>query len=156
MNPCPCGYHGSNRCQCVSERVARYQSRVSGPLLDRIDMQVVLDVTDPASLLKSNSQTLQSETSAQVKQRVVAARDRQLARQGKANANLTLPEIEKYAAIDIESQELLSSAMDRLRLSARALHKVLRVALTISDLAQEDFATRHIRQALTYRDTSIH
>ena len=161
MNPCPCGYHGSNRCQCVSERVARYQNRVSGPLLDRIDMQVVLDVTDPASLLKSNSQasnshTLQSETSAQVKQRVVAARDRQLARQGKANANLTLPEIEKYAAIDIESQELLSSAMDQLRLSARALHKVLRVALTISDLAQEDFATRHIRQALTYRDTSIH
>ena len=154
MNPCPCGYHGSSRCQCAAERVARYQGRVSGPLLDRIDMQVMLDATDPASLLAAKSKSLQGETSAQVKQRVVTARNRQLARQGKANASLSLPELEQYAVINTESQELLSSAMERLHLSARALHKVLRVALTISDLADENFATHHIRQALTYRDTS--
>lgn len=152
MNPCPCGYFGSNKCDCTSDRVSRYQRRVSGPLLDRIDMQVQVELPDNSLLLRSaRVRDTKNESSAEVKARVITARKRQILRQGKINAHLGTQELDIYAPINPESEQLLSMAMERLNLSARGLHKVLRVALTIADLEDKNFATKHIKQSLSYR-----
>lgn len=150
MNPCPCGYLGeaSGRCHCTPDQIQRYKSRVSGPLLDRIDLHVDVP-TLPAMYRREN---VKSESSQSVKDRVVAARMRQLRRQHKANRDLTHQEIKKFCQLNPQDTQLLDTAMERLGLSARAWHRILKVARTIADLANsEQIQTLHLTEAITYR-----
>ncbi len=152
MNPCPCGYlgHGSGRCRCTPDQIRRYRGKLSGPLLDRIDMHVEV----PALPLEQLNRTPQEkvETSAQVRVRVETARQRQLARSGTTNARLGNREIERYCALKESDRLLLEQAIERLGLSARAYHRVLKLARTIADLdSAEQIATRHLTEALNYR-----
>ncbi len=150
MNPCPCGWlgHLSGKCRCTPEQVARYRSRLSGPLLDRIDLHMEVPALADSDLLASQS----GEASAEVRQRVCAARDRQLARQGKPNAALGTGEIDTHCPVDAPGAALLKQAIARLNLSARAYHRVLKLARSLADLAGEaDIAARHIAEAVQYR-----
>ncbi len=152
MNPCPCGYLGDSagRCRCTPDQVARYRGRISGPLLDRIDLQVFVPRLDPGEL--TAEQAPQAEPSSAVRERVMLARQRQLARAGKANAVLEPKELERDCALDEASRQLLTQALNRLSLSARAYHRVLKVARTIADLAGvEAVSTAHIAESLRYR-----
>lgn len=154
MNPCPCGYFGSRRCDCSPHQVKRYQGRVSGPLLDRIDMQVQVSPPDNSELIKADAKN-NEENSAAVKQRVTDARQLQIDRQGKTNAKLNLEELTQFTPLTKESETLLQNAMEKLELSARGLHKVLRVARTIADLDQSDFGPTQIKQALSFREQKM-
>jgi magnesium chelatase family protein len=150
MNPCPCGYAGdaSGRCRCTPDQVERYRSRISGPLLDRIDLHVEVPRLPHAELRASSS----VETSAEVRRRVIAARDRQLHRTGKANALLGSREIERDCALTDGGQQLLERAVEKLGLSARGYHRILRVARTIADLAAAGaIADTHLAEAIGYR-----
>ncbi|MCB1863835.1 MAG: YifB family Mg chelatase-like AAA ATPase [Chromatiales bacterium] len=150
MNPCPCGYYGerSRRCQCSAQQVQRYRARISGPLLDRIDLHVEVPAVDPAEL----RQPAAGETSGEVRQRVEQARARMLKRQGAANALLAPGAIAEQARLGEDAARLLGQAMQRLGLSARAYHRVLRVARTIADLdSAETIAAPHVAEALQYR-----
>jgi magnesium chelatase family protein len=135
MNPCPCGYAGDpgGRCHCTGEQAARYRARISGPLVDRIDIHIELAAL-PVEHLIDQAQT-QPETSAAVALRVAAARQLQIRRQGKLNARLSPTETERFCALGRDSKILLSTAIARLGLSARAYHRVLKLARTCADLA---------------------
>jgi magnesium chelatase family protein len=153
MNPCPCGYRGdpARACRCTPQQVAKYCGRLSGPLLDRIDLIVdvqpvaVGDLTGPAS----------GESSAVVRARVLTARERQLTRPGRAarlNATLHGRAFERACVLDEHGRRLLERSAARLHLSARGFHRVLKVARTIADLAGEgQIATEHLAEALQYR-----
>ncbi len=154
MNPCPCGFYGSPSCDCSREQVSRYQRRVSGPLLDRIDMQVSVELPTPGELIRTDS-IQEGESSSEVKQRVVDARKRQFNRQGKINAKLSAKELANVAPLNAESELLLSRAMENMNLSARGLHKVLRVARSIADLENQEFSISQIKQALGFRERKI-
>jgi len=150
MNPCPCGYRGhpAIECQCTPQQIARYQGKLSGPLLDRFDLHVEVPVQAGAVMLGPGQR---SESSAEVRQRVLAARAVQQKRRC-VNAELAGAALEHYCALDESGQALLSRAMDRLGLSARALHRILRVARTLADLAgDEALANAHLVEALGYR-----
>jgi magnesium chelatase family protein len=148
MNPCPCGYLGEDRCQCTQEQVNRYRARLSGPLLDRIDIHIEVPRPPKESLRPGPAE----ESSAAVASRVTQARQRQTARQKKANANLSGAEVERFCRLHELDHELLDQAMDRLGLSARAYHRILRVARTISDLDEaEAIETAHLTEAIGYR-----
>ncbi len=136
MNPCPCGYAGEprGRCRCTAEQVARYRRRISGPLIDRIDLHVQLKAL-PVKHLLPESGTQEAESSATVAARVHAVRQVQLRRQGKLNARLTAAELTAHCSLQRESSNLLGTAIARLGLSARACHRVLKVARTCADLA---------------------
>jgi len=152
MNPCPCGYlgHPSGRCRCTPDQVARYRGKISGPLLDRIDIQIDVPALPQADLLSAAGAT--AEPSAVIRQRVEAARRRALARQGKPNAALSPKETERHAEPGAAGAQLLKQAVQRLGLSARAFHRVLKVARTIADLAGEPaVAAPHIAEAVQYR-----
>ncbi|MDF9392537.1 MULTISPECIES: YifB family Mg chelatase-like AAA ATPase [Methylococcus] len=152
MNPCPCGYLGdaSGRCHCSAEQVARYRARISGPLLDRIDMHLEVPRQDPATLLDGAPRN--EETSAQVRCRVIAARERALRRSGQPNALLTPRQIERHCIPDSAGRALLEQAMTRLNLSHRAYHRILKLARTIADLDDsEAIAANHIGEAIGYR-----
>jgi magnesium chelatase family protein len=152
MNPCPCGYHGdsSGRCRCSPDQLNRYRGRLSGPLLDRIDLQVFVPRLDSAEL--TAGQAPAAESSAAVRGRVVAARRRQLERAGRLNALLAPKELERDCALDEPSRQLLAQALSRLSLSARAYHRVLKVARTIADLAGVPaVGAAHIAESLRYR-----
>ena len=156
MNPCPCGWlgHASGRCHCALDRIARYRGRVSGPLLDRIDLgaEVPALASEAVALVAGESSSARVATSAEVRIEVTAARSRQLARQGKPNARLLPREIEANCRPDAEGAALLASAMARLSLSARAYHRILKVARTIADLAGDDpIAAPHVAEAVGYR-----
>ncbi len=151
MNPCPCGWAGdaSARCHCTPEAIATYRARVSGPLLDRIDIHVPMSRL-PSSELRPDAPP--GESSAAVRARVVAARAVQLARAGKPNARLRDAEAAPHCRLAPRDQALLEQAVDRLQLSARAMHRVLRVARTIADLAgSATIASPHLAEALGYR-----
>jgi magnesium chelatase family protein len=138
MNPCPCGYFGDarGRCHCSADQVLRYRSRLSGPLLDRIDMHVELPALPAKDLLQDAADG--GEATAIVAARVCVARDKQMARQGKLNARLNAVELPKICRIDATSRALLTQAIERLGLSARAYHRVLKVARSCADLANRD------------------
>jgi len=150
MNPCPCGFlgHTNGRCRCTPDQVARYRGRISGPLLDRIDIQIeVPAVADDELSAKSSG-----ETSGTIRARVEAARATALARQGKPNARLGPGEIQTWCAVDARGEGLLRQAMQRLGLSARAYHRILKVARTIADLvAAPGILPAHIAEAIQYR-----
>jgi len=150
MNPCPCGYlgHFNGKCRCTPDQVARYRAKISGPLLDRIDIQIEVPAVPQEDLLKQTD----GESSSVIKCRVEAARQRQLARQGKPNALLSVTEIDSFCAPDAPSEALLRQAITRLNLSARAYHRVLKVARTIADLeGSEAIQITHIAEAIQYR-----
>ena len=151
MNPCPCGWAGdrSGRCRCSAENIARYRARISGPLLDRIDLHLQVPRLSPAEL---RSDAPDGENSAAVRARVMAARTRQHQRAGKANAHLTPSETSRDCALAAAEQTLLEHAMERLQLSARSMHRILRVARTIADLAGAGPIERpHLAEAIGYR-----
>jgi magnesium chelatase family protein len=151
MNPCPCGWAGdpAGRCNCSGEQVARYRGRVSGPLLDRIDLQVEVPRAKAAEL---RSDAEPGESSDQVRARVLGARERQVARAGKPNSRLSQRETEQHCRLAPTDRALLERAIDSLRLSARAHQRILRVARTITDLAgSESISTAHLSEAIGYR-----
>ncbi|MEY6434046.1 YifB family Mg chelatase-like AAA ATPase [Thioalkalicoccus limnaeus] len=151
MNPCPCGYQGddSGRCRCSDEQIARYRARISGPLLDRIDLHVEVPRLPPERLVRSG---VVDETSDQVRGRVAAARSRQIERAGRLNAELVPREIDRFCAVDQAGRTLIQRAIERLGLSPRAYHRVLKVARTIADLAGSGPITaEHVGEAIGYR-----
>ncbi len=155
MNPCPCGLSGdeSGRCHCSAEQIQRYRNRVSGPLLDRIDIQV--EVLRPKSSILSAS-TDNIETSEDVRKRVIDARRIQTRRAGKPNALLNNGELRKYCHIENGTLQLLEDAAEQLYLSPRACHRILKVARTIADLDQADnISFEHLAEAIAFRRLSL-
>lgn len=152
MNPCPCGFHGDNsgRCRCSPDQVRRYQGKISGPLLDRIDLQSWVPGLPPEQLLIPDSQ---AESSAQVLQRVIQARNIQIQRQGCVNSQLSGAKLDQFCTLNGAEQQLLSQAMQRMALSARAGHRVIRIARTIADLAgQAQIQQAHLLEAIGFRN----
>jgi magnesium chelatase family protein len=150
MNPCPCGFRGHSAvaCRCPDERVRRYQARISGPLLDRIDLQVEVTALAPAFM----SLEPDGEPSATIAARVAAAAERQRTRQGKLNQYLSLPEVDRHCQPQPEAVAALRAAMLRFHWSARAFHRALRVARTVADLAgAETIGIEHMAEAIGYR-----
>lgn len=150
MNPCPCGYlgHAIRPCRCTPDQIARYQGKISGPLLDRIDMQV----TVPALTSDELASGPPGEDSASIRARVVAAREVQMTRQGKANQALSVADLDGLLAPSTSAQQLLRTAMDKLGWSGRSYHRVIKVARTIADLASEPVIdTPHVAEAIQYR-----
>lgn len=151
MNPCPCGYLGdrSGRCHCTPDRVERYRGRISGPLLDRIDLHLQVAPVERDLLLASDHA---GENSARIRERVIAARRWAEQRGHGQNATLGVGEIESHCPLDTSAKNVLEQAMVRLNLSARAYHRVLRVARSIADLAASDaIAARHVAEAVGFR-----
>ena len=155
MNPCPCGYHGdpTHTCRCAAENVERYLSRLSGPLLDRIDIHLEV----PAVNYRDLAGDTPAEPSAAIRERVAAARGRQRARFAQragvhANAQMTPRDLKRWCAVNDEVEALLRSAITRVGLSARAYHRVLKLARTIADLSESDeLSAPHVREAIQYR-----
>ena len=152
MNPCPCGYLGdaSGRCHCTSEQVARYRARVSGPLLDRIDMHLEVPRVPLEVLRKGTAQG--EECSAAIRERVTAARQIADRRQGKLNSFLSAQDIKAFCELSEHGHRLLEQAMEKFGLSHRAYHRILKLARTIADLAgSPSIETGHLGEAIAYR-----
>lgn len=154
MNPCPCGYYGyeGKNCTCSQEQIRRYMGKISGPLLDRIDIHIEVSGVQYQKL----SQKEKTETSAEIRKRVNKARKIQQIRYQNyhiySNSELTPRLIEKYCKIDQSAENLLQMAFDRLGLSARAYGRILKVARTIADLAgRENITKEDIAEAIQYR-----
>lgn len=150
MNPCPCGFHGhgNGKCRCTPDQIARYRGKLSGPFLDRIDLLIEVPAL-PAEALSGKADT---ESSASVRARVEPALARQHQRQAKSNARLCAGEVENHCTPDEAGAALLKQAISRLDLSARAWHRILKVARTIADLAASDcIRAPHIAEAIQYR-----
>ena len=150
MNPCPCGYlgHPTQACRDTPDQIARYRARISGPLLDRIDIQISVPALTQDELMQGGA----GEPSAAIRDRVQSARDRQMARQGKPNAALGTQEIDDLCQLDGAGETLLKQAIARLNLSARAYHRVLKLARSVADLAGSDsISTTHLAEAIQYR-----
>ena len=150
MNPCPCGYLGSQQksCRCTPDQVARYQSRLSGPLLDRIDLHVEVPALAAADLLQAQP----GEASAAIRQRCGAARERAITRQGKLNQALQAKEMDTHLLLDDAAARFLHLAATRLGWSARSTHRALKVARTIADLAAaHSVQVTHMAEAMQYR-----
>ena len=155
MNPCPCGFWGSplRRCRCTPDQVARYQGKLSGPLLDRIDMHVEVPALPPAQLLAAGADPLQAaESTAQIRARVVRAHALALERQGLPNQGLQGAAIDQYLRLVPAASGFAQSAAARLGWSGRSLHRVLKVARTIADLAgSASIEVAHVAEAVQYR-----
>ena len=152
MNPCPCGWlgHASGRCHCTPDRTARYRARVSGPLLDRLDLAVEVPAVTADEL--TARRRADAEASASVRGRVEAARRLQARRQAVLNARLPVTDIERLCVVDAAGDKLVAQALARSLLSARAYHRVLRVARSIADLAgAEAIDAAHLAEAIGYR-----
>ena len=152
MNPCPCGHHGNTarRCRCTGEQVRRYRAKLSGPLLDRIDIHLELQALPAAHLLQADGAT--AESSAMVAQRVVAARARQMDRQGKLNAHLNAAELALHCVLDSSSRALLLQAVAKLGLSARGFDRVRKLARSCADSRGEAaISAAHVGEAISLR-----
>lgn len=152
MNPCPCGFVGSQRksCTCSANDIIRYQRRISGPMLDRFDLHVLVNDVPAEELLSHERSGISSREYAL---HVKGARERQWQRQGKVNAELRPSELLEYCILNPESRSLLIKAQNRFKLSSRGLHRLLKVALTIADLEGADrIAVKHLAEALQYRE----
>jgi magnesium chelatase family protein len=150
MNPCPCGYRGhpSGKCHCTLDGVLRYQERISGPLLDRIDIQIDVAAMDPETLGK----LADGESTAIIAARVAVAHARQIARQGKPNSHMSTHDIDRHCRLDAAGEEHLWKAMVQYHWSARAYHRVLKLARTVADLADSDqIAEAHVGEAINFR-----
>lgn len=150
MNPCPCGYlgHPTQACRDTPDQIARYRGRISGPLLDRIDIQISVPALTQDELMGASA----GESSAVIRARVETARSRQMQRQGKPNAALGTQEIDQFCALDRAGETLLKQAITRLNLSARAYHRVLKLARSVADLAGSEAITpAHLAEAIQYR-----
>lgn len=159
MNPCPCGYHtdSSIRCRCTPDLIMRYQSRISGPFLDRIDLHVDMQRELHQAVVAQAAGT--SESSSVIRQRVVWARERQVARQGSINAALTPHALHLHANLEKPARDLMRDASKRLNLSLRSQHRLLRVARTVADLeagasSAGAVTVEHLAEGLSYRRTS--
>lgn len=155
MNPCPCGYLGDKKCHCSMSEITNYRKKISGPLLDRID--IYADTPDVS--YKDLNSSEKAESSKEIKKRVTAARNIQLERYKDSgiffNSRLTTPLMEKYCVLEKDAEELLKEAFDSLNLSARSYHKILKVSRTIADLAgSEKIGLEHLAEALQYRGFS--
>ncbi len=151
MNPCSCGYlgHPNGKCHCTPDQISRYRTRISGPLLDRIDIQIEVPAVPEKDLMR---QSITGEKSSAIRQRVEKSHQRQLNRQSKTNSRLSVKEIDQFCALDTTSENLLKNAIHRLNLSARSYHRILKVARTIADLADiEKINNQHIAEAIQYR-----
>ena len=147
MNPCPCGYYGfdEERCQCSAEQIRRYRGKISGPLLDRLDLRVELPPLTMSELARAEV----AESSAIVQKRVICSRCRQWERQGKLNARLTVRELESLSFVGSAARQCLVVGIEQLRLSVWSFHKILRVACTIADLVGETVVLPcHVKQAI--------
>jgi magnesium chelatase family protein len=153
MNPCPCGYAGDDRrrCQCTPDQIHRYRARISGPLLDRIDLAVEVPRVPLMELTAQRSQS--DEDSATVRARVIRARRHGLLRAGRANAEINIRELERDCALGPAERRWFEAALERLGLTARAYHRVLRVARSIADLdgGTALLEREHLAEALQYR-----
>ncbi|MBN9289333.1 MAG: ATP-dependent protease [Gammaproteobacteria bacterium 39-13] len=152
MNPCPCGYLGDQRhaCSCTPEQIQRYRNKISGPLLDRIDMHIEVPSLPPQRL--STFHPKQEETSVAIRQRVVKARQQQLSRGKRLNAKLNSYEIIEFCNLDKQPQQMLTSALEKFGISARAYHRILKVARTIADLSDSPhIQCTHIAEAIQFR-----
>ena len=150
MNPCPCGYYGhaSKPCRCSVETIQRYRDKISGPLMDRIDL--IIDV--PQLQEQDLTSDKRPESSSVVRERVLRAHERQMQRQGKSNSALSVDDLEQLALIAAEAKLYLSKLMNDLNLSARSYHRLLKVARTCADLHADDVVeTHHIVEAIQFR-----
>ncbi|RTZ39308.1 ATP-binding protein [Candidimonas sp. SYP-B2681] len=149
MNPCPCGWlgHKKMQCTCGVERIQKYRSKLSGPLLDRVDLQITLPATDANWL-----DAAPGESSDSVRERVVRCRERQELRQSRVNAHLDVAHIEQYCVMQSSAKKLLQEGIQRWNWSARVIHRVLRVARTLADLGEHDvIGSLHLAEAIQYR-----
>ncbi len=152
MNPCPCGYLGdaSGRCHCTADQVAKYKGKISGPLLDRIDMHIEVPRVSHEVLRKGSVEG--EETSAEIRKRVINARKIAIEQRGKTNSELSPVEVKKHCTLSEQGHQLLEQAMDQFGLSHRAYHRILKLARTIADLAQsEKIEIPHLSEAIGYR-----
>jgi magnesium chelatase family protein len=156
---CPCGYYGDSErsCRCTQEKVKQYQQRISGPMFDRIDMQVEvarLSEDDKTQLLQKRAG--KTANSKMLRQQVVACRALQMERSGLINARLEQNEVQQFCGLNESDNALLNEAMTRLRLSTRAYFRILKIARTIADLAEvENIARPHLLEAINYRRFDI-
>ena len=151
MNPCPCGYLGDKRCVCSLDQISRYRNKISGPLIDRIDLHVQVSAVDNHDLL-DQPPAPKGESNDQIQQRVCAARDLQLKRQGKINNQLTSKEIRQVCPLDEQLKDLMNKAIERFSLSARGFYRVLKAARSLADLDASKYPkSRHYQEALSYR-----
>ncbi len=154
-NPCPCGYYGDSKrpCSCLPGQISRYQQRVSGPIIDRIDMHITVPTVDPEKLIGAKGV---GERSQVIQHRVQLARNLQTKRYSsthfKSNSDLSSRAVKEYCELSEDCLTLLRSAVSRMNLSARAYHKVVKIARTIADLSRDkEISTTHIAEALQYR-----
>jgi len=159
MNPCPCGYLGSQRCRCTPDQINRYRGKISGPLLDRIDLQVQVTPIENNQLLNqqqvNHKDQPKGESDRQIQQRICVARERQLKRQGKTNSQLSSEELKTICPLSSEQRHMMDHAITRFGLSTRGFYRVLRVARSIADLAgREQVISEDYQEALSYRIAS--
>lgn len=152
LNPSPSGYFADDpRCKDTPDQIARYLRKISGPILDRIDLHLEIPAVEIDQL--TAPQDSNAETSEQVRMRVMAARERQFARQGCVNSELTVAQLEEFVPLKVEDQNFLKQSIERLKLSARSYHKILRIARTLADMADESQVnTAHLAEALAFRN----
>ncbi len=150
-NPCKCGLlgDGTNRCQCSASSIENYRAKLSGPMLDRIDMHIPLQRVDVKTLQRTNNDREDSQT---IRQRVTKARDTQIQRQGKLNSKLSASELDEICRLDKDQLRFLENVCEKLHMSARAYHRILKLSRTIADMDEEqNISKTHLAEAIAYR-----